>query len=382
MATRRALLQTGAAGLFSFIAGCAGINQSEPTETDQPVSTGGADFEFRYEPNRESLLIRYTGGGSLPASNIRIRTSSGSTVRWHKLGTTSSSASQRLPQGATAVIGESVLNWGTAIKPGDTIYVVYTGEQGAAETINRFAVPTGTAPSTPTNTSTSSETSTSTPTSTQSPEPSSEPSQNGFVEGFEDGDYDGWQAIETPEHSNDIDGNDWSVVKETSISGEYSLRINSHGDNDDNTLATNKYVVDMSEDFDIEFTWQTPDSESRGVHLGLLSEDGTNFEDRERGSVRPDNGIYFSTGTGKIGNASKGGGFCGTEWDHRSFQTATPYSVHISKRNDTATLYVEGEEQVTGSVRTNGEYRLTISTSGTWGDRSTMYFDTISVQYQ
>jgi hypothetical protein len=201
-----------------------------------------------------------------------------------------------------------------------------------------------------------------------------------FESDFEDGNFDSWEPIELPERSSDHDGNDWSVVENPAINGDHSLRLKSNGDRDDNTVATKDRVVDMSRDFDLEFTWMTPHVENRGPSMRLLDEDGTQFSDRENGSVYPDRQLTVGTGTGEITNGNKGGQFCGESWDHPSFETDTEYTFRMEKRGDTATLFLDDEQQMEETVRTSGQYRLTLSASGTWGDPATNYFDDIYIR--
>lgn len=210
-------------------------------------------------------------------------------------------------------------------------------------------------------------------------------SADGLYTGFEDGSFSGWEPIEFPERARDRDGNDWRVTDDA-IEGEYSLEVTTAGDNHDNGIATVDRVVDMSQDFELSFRWRTPDPDNRGIEVGLLDKQGTNFEERELDEITPDDGLRFSFGPDAIstsGNPYSGNPiqFCGRAGPETDLSTDTTYQVTIRKEGSTATLRFRGEEVMTvDGRRTTGQYRLRFHTSGTYGNRSTMVLDEIRIR--
>jgi len=168
---RRRFLQTVAGVSTIGLAGCSlfsseqpGENEEEPPEiTDTPANTPTAtptpapvpdDASFEFDYSGGSLTIRFTGGGPIPASNLVVRSSDGTQVRWHELGSTAVPASGNVTSGDTATIDSSVLNWPNAVEQSETIRVVFVAEGGSPTTLGMFepsAEETPTETETPTN---------------------------------------------------------------------------------------------------------------------------------------------------------------------------------------------------------------------------------------
>lgn len=205
-------------------------------------------------------------------------------------------------------------------------------------------------------------------------------------DGFEDGTLDGWVPVEMPERANDRDGNDWTVTDEDPISGDYSLRLGTAGQWDDNCLATEDFVLDFGRDFTLSFRWRTPDPDNCGPVVTQITQEGTNFESQSSDEVRPENAIWLRYGPDAIdedGSPFDGEvGFCGSRFSRPSFETSTVHRTEIRKRGTTATLFTDGEEYASATVRDDGTYRLLIGSEGTWGNPSTIYFDDITLSYQ
>jgi len=199
-----------------------------------------------------------------------------------------------------------------------------------------------------------------------------------FSDGFEDGDSEGWSAIETPHGVNDRDGNDWDVITDNPISGSSSLRVNTNGDWSNNGIATDEHAIDMSENFTLSFDWRAG-SNSRGIKLNLLEADGTNFEDvDDSGEIIYEDGIRLLM-SGKQITSEDTGSFSGTTWNRPAISADETHTFTIKKRGDRATLYLDGEEQVSGTVGQTGTYRLLIQSSGYFGGSSTLVLDDVNV---
>lgn len=186
---RRWFLRFAASGGIISLAGCSG----EPTEqqssseggqteeTEQtPLSLDTVSFEFQYAAEKRQLSIEYTGGARLKGGNIQLQTESGRQVTWAELGSTVVNPNDRLEAGATAVIGETIINWGRPITSGELVRLVYTGQETPA-TLGRYTAPTTTTVTTevgtqtPTPTETPTESPTPTPTQTPTPTPTETP---------------------------------------------------------------------------------------------------------------------------------------------------------------------------------------------------------------
>lgn len=146
---RRRFLQAGVGVSALALAGCSqlpseltGDRQGEPPgETDTTTSSSTpvpehASFSFDYSSG--SLTIRLTSDGPIPASNLVIRSSEGTQVRWHELGSTAVPASESVMPGDTATIGSSVLNWPSEVSQTETIRAVFMSDGGSPTTLATF----------------------------------------------------------------------------------------------------------------------------------------------------------------------------------------------------------------------------------------------------
>lgn len=211
------------------------------------------------------------------------------------------------------------------------------------------------------------------------------PSGAAFADGFEDGSFGRWTPLELPDHARSFEeSNDWSVTDEA-ITGEYALHVSTRGDVNENAIATDEPVVDLSRDFTLGWSWRTPDPSNRGPRLRLLGSGGTDFTGRRSADyadslrLSMDGDAISREGSPWTGTASLGE----TTVDRPSYAADTDHTVRIRKRGSTATLAVDGERLVeTDGVATSGRYRLVLLTSGTWGDASSMTFDDVFVNYE
>lgn len=141
--SRRELLSTGLVGTTVGFTGCLRMGEGEGQTTTRTGLAEYDDVMFAFEYSDGSLTIRHTGGGSIPAGNLVIRSSEGTQVRWHELGSTAVPASGTVTARDEATIGASVLNWPTAVEQSETIRVVFVSEDGSPTTLATFE-PTGT----------------------------------------------------------------------------------------------------------------------------------------------------------------------------------------------------------------------------------------------
>jgi len=209
-------------------------------------------------------------------------------------------------------------------------------------------------------------------------------SETGFIDDFEDGGFARWTPVNLPERARDISGNNWRVTS-NAISGQYSLAIETIGDNDDNAIATKNQVVDLARDFSISFKWLSPDPSNRGPRLNLLSRLGSEFENERSDSIHPANGIAVGYDPDAIswrGSPYKGkADFCGNSFNRESYAADTVHTVRIEKQGGNATLFLDGQNQQVATVDRTGQYRLLLSSSGTWGNSSSIIFDEIRIRY-
>ncbi|MFB6071154.1 MAG: hypothetical protein ABEJ76_09035 [Halanaeroarchaeum sp.] len=366
---RRKLITAGATAAIIGTSGCtaeidalgSGSSTTKPS-VDASIPTKER-FRFDYLASSNRVKITYLGGTRVVAGTLWIQSASdGTKVNWPQLGSTSSAADEPLTRGDTAVIGKGVLHWPTNVDRSDTIRLVYR-EGDAPTTIARFSPPERT-------------------TTVTTTVPPKEPT--GFSDGFEDGDLEDWSAVELTEGALDRNGNNWSVVSKA-ITGDYSLHLRSLGDHSDNGLATDEYVVDMTEDFTLSFDWITPDPNNRGPGIRLLNQDGTNFEETSREEILARDAISMDYGADAISRAGspfKGkANFGGVRFERMSYEPNTVHSVRIEKAGSEADLYFDGQHQQTAPVDSRGTYRLVLVNSGTWGDESTIRFDNVAVRY-
>lgn len=198
-----------------------------------------------------------------------------------------------------------------------------------------------------------------------------------WKEDFEDGTMDGWSpaAPKDPDYTGPTKLDNWTVESDVTIAGEHSLWLHSEGDR--NAIVTDNRVIDMSADFELSFSWMSPDPSNRGVTLRLIDSETSDFSTNKYWGVG--NGIGFGMGPDAIsenGSPYEGnGGFSGESFSRPSLAADEVHTVRIDKQGKEATLYFDGEEMATSDVRTSGTYRLMLWSSGTWGSPSSIAFD-------
>lgn len=175
---RRTFLKTAISGTMLGVSGCLRFIGGDSTSTPAPVP-GDASFGFDYSDG--SLTIRLTGGGPIPASNLVIRSSDGTQVHWHELGSTAVPASGSVTSGDTATIGSSVLNWPSAVERSETIRVVFMTEGGSPTTLSTFE-----------------------PSAEETPRDTETPSGDLFSDEFNDNSYSGeWEFFQDNQPDDD-----------------------------------------------------------------------------------------------------------------------------------------------------------------------------------
>lgn len=137
--TRRKYLLTLGATSAAGLAGCSQTTSSEP-ETPKSENLSSAAFSFEYRTEENQISIQYDGGADIVAGDLQIRSSSGLEVQWPQLGSTVASPEDLIDPGATAVLGETILNWGEAMTRQDTVRLVHMGGDAPA-TLGRFSPP-------------------------------------------------------------------------------------------------------------------------------------------------------------------------------------------------------------------------------------------------
>lgn len=160
---RRQVLKAGLTGSIVATAGC--INNTN-VETDSPDSDdqsedGGeenadqddgesqgpniasAELSFEYSSADQQVTIEFAGGADIKAGNVRVQQGSETQVSWAELGSTTANPDQNIRPGATAILGENILNWGQPIAEDDLVRIVYTGGETPA-TLERYSPPEST----------------------------------------------------------------------------------------------------------------------------------------------------------------------------------------------------------------------------------------------
>jgi hypothetical protein len=204
----------------------------------------------------------------------------------------------------------------------------------------------------------------------------------GFVDQFEDGDYDGWSVLWLPENSGGPRSirNDWSVVEQSALQGEYSLELNSLSDH--NAIATDDYVIDLSGDFEFSFEFYFENGNSRGAKTSVIDIDRNGSEGGER--VSTDHLSSFISAYRKPAEEEAGLTVLGnTETvEYSEISTGSQHSVRLLREEDTITGYLNGSEiqsfQASESeTELDQSYRLVLISSGSWGEESRIWWDSI-----
>ena len=158
---RREFLGVGLTGAMVGLAGCSDSvtvetgsdDDTEETDTESDDTTEessnqspnleSVDLSFSYSEPEQQVTIEFAGGADIQAGNVRIQQGSETQVSWNELGSTTAASDQNISPGATAVLGENILNWGQTVAEDDLIRVVYTGRDSPA-TLERYSPPEST----------------------------------------------------------------------------------------------------------------------------------------------------------------------------------------------------------------------------------------------
>jgi len=148
---RREFLGVGLTGAMVGLAGCSdsvtvetGSDDDDTEEsTNQSPDLASVELSFSYSAAEQQMTIEFVGGADIKAGNVRLQQGSETQVSWAELGSTTSNPDQNISPGATAVLGENILNWGQPVAEDDLIRVVYTGGETPA-TLERYSPPEST----------------------------------------------------------------------------------------------------------------------------------------------------------------------------------------------------------------------------------------------
>jgi hypothetical protein len=148
---RRDFLGVGLTGAMVGLAGCTDSisvdtgsdDDSSEESTNQRPDLASVELSFSYNAAEQQATVEFVGGADIKAGNVQIRQGSETKVAWSDLGSTTAASDQNISPGATAVLGENILNWGQTVAEDDLIRVVYTGRDSPA-TLERYSPPEST----------------------------------------------------------------------------------------------------------------------------------------------------------------------------------------------------------------------------------------------
>lgn len=199
-----------------------------------------------------------------------------------------------------------------------------------------------------------------------------------FEEDFESGTYaDNWSIVWKNFGDRDPT-NEWSVVQDGLLSGDYALYLDAFGD--PNIIATDERIVRLDRDFELTVRYYLPDSDNRGPSVRLLDSD-------ENGSE----GDYITAeeaNVGRIANTDPPFGqgdvfqLLGAEAEISSSSVDEPHQIRVVRRGEEITGYHDGNEAVSldvGDVEWDltKAYRLALRNSGRFGGESEIYYDDV-----
>lgn len=224
------------------------------------------------------------------------------------------------------------------------------------------------------------ETETETSTETVAPTPSPQ-----FQDGFEDGSFDNdWSIIWLTANTNPL--NDWSVDGEHPNTGSRSLHLHSNGDR--NTIATNDRIVPLDDDFTFEYSYYTPDSNSRGIRAVAIDTDRNGSENSRISELGPSIKIGSAH---RSPNADVHANFRCLGFERR-FENVNIFPpneynhIRVERRGDLVRGFRNGTKIAEGEVDLSmveldlsRNYRLMFVSSGGYGAESNIWLDDVSI---
>ena len=363
----------------STLLGTAGCLRTISGNTRDPAD---AEFEFVHgRDGSDTLEIRYTGDGAVQAGSLQLRSEQAATAMWPELGSTSEAPSDTLSEGTTARLGASIINWPHDITGSSIVRVVYLGENDSPTTL---AVFTGSEDEGSSASTEEEREATATPTASPAT----------FEESFEDGDWkDRWRRLWL--QSGSLGGgtqsgevaplNDWTVDEEHAMDGEYAVHL--HSDADGNALGTRNPVIELPERFDFEYSFYTPDIDSRQLRVDLVDISRFGSADDLVTQAIP----HISLGSPRRAPAKEKASFrvlgASSSIPYDTFPQNETHRVRVERRGDTVRGYKGETEVMEGTVDLSGTaldlsepQQLLFRSSGAWGAESNIWIDDISFE--
>lgn len=224
----------------------------------------------------------------------------------------------------------------------------------------------------------------STPTATRTESPTQTESL-AFVDTFQSGSYrDNWSIVwydgNAVAGSDGIDStNNWAVRQHPITE---SLALNVKGKGDAHAIATDKKVIDLSQDLRFEYSF-TPDKNGIGARVTALEYD-------QNGS--PDNRITEETPRAPFGAAERGNQFKFLDFqktlDSSRFSPNQVNTIQVEWKDGIVRgfhndeLIAEGSASMSGvSIHEEKDQRLQIQANGAYGGSISFWTDSIKLQY-
>ena len=217
------------------------------------------------------------------------------------------------------------------------------------------------------------------PTETETP---TDPPSAQFEDGFEDGKFnDNWSIVWLTANTNPL--NDWGVDQEYPDTGSYALHL--HSDGDRNTIATTERILNLDSDFTLEYSYYTPDENSRGVRAMATDIDQNGSE-----QSRIQNIDTIAVGTARRSpNADRFAAFSSLGFERRFDVNTFPPNqynhIRVERRGDIITGYRNGSQLARGEINLSSidlnlsrNYRLMFVSSGGYGYESNIWIDNVS----
>jgi hypothetical protein len=216
-----------------------------------------------------------------------------------------------------------------------------------------------------------------------------------ITESFEDGSYqDRWRVLwlqggslrEGTQSGESVPRNEWTVEQRHAAHGSHALHLRSRGDG--NTLVTTDDVVDISGDYTLEYSFYTPDPNSRG--LKVLAGEVSRYGDRDDLVTRAVPHVHLGSAH-RSPNADVHGSFKAPGFNERvpieTYPPNTMNRVRVERRGRTIRGYLNGDRFINGEIDADSipldpdrDYRLMLRSSGGYGDRSNVWIDDISFE--
>ncbi|WP_152529852.1 hypothetical protein [Candidatus Halobonum tyrrellensis] len=200
-----------------------------------------------------------------------------------------------------------------------------------------------------------------------------------FEDRFEDGNLDGWSTVWGSRSQYCEILNEWDTTTTNAISGERSLYLHSNCDN--NALATEDRIIDLSSEFEISYKYYFEEENSRGGIAMLLDSDRNGSKQGERVE-----GEHWYPLAGPHRRPDKDNPHFNILGVSQPFEIkpepGTVHMVRVEKSGERIHGYHDGDQYIDASlsdveVPLDRQYRLLLQSSGAYGAESEMWFDDI-----